>query len=139
MTKWTKGPYTLKIEMGGPATGIDAEIAEATDCEPYNCSQAHILSPERKPYNPLVTLVWDDRNGNSEEMIATSHLFTAAPELYVALEQILLSCTDEDDLLKTSAGEAAGIDSAGKVVFKGSFLTFLTRAQAAMAKARGEK
>ena len=67
------------------------------------------------------------------------HLIAAAPELYEALEQILLSCTDEDGLLKTSASEATGIDSAGEVVFKGSFLTFLTRAQAAMAKARGKQ
>lgn len=57
-----------------------------------------------------------------------------------ALNNILIPHFDENGTIDPhSASQIVGINRDGELVLKGSFMTFLIRARAALAKARGEQ
>lgn len=78
--KFTPGPWSIDHRRGGPLTGLDAELAEIEDCEPFALSVIEVKEPRFER-------TFDSRVAGAEETaIANAHLIAAAPELYTALK-----------------------------------------------------
>lgn len=75
-----------------------------------------------------------DHSYRSDEVhprdVANAHLIAAAPELLAALQSILEQSDD-------GAQACAGIESSGRIVWKGSYIERLETARAVIAKSLG--
>lgn len=82
-TKATPGPLVFAISPGGELTGVEAEIAEMQDCEPFAYSQATAL-------NGCLTLVWDSREeGATEKAVALVGFLTLARQADTIARELL--------------------------------------------------
>lgn len=83
----TPTPWATKVKHGGPVTGVEAEIAEMNDCEPFNLSV--IEFPEIG-----AEIVWDNRvPGRTERALADAELIRRAVNSHDALVSALEEAT----------------------------------------------
>ena len=80
MSKHTDEPWVIKHRPGGPATGVDAIIAEEMDCEAFNLSSIKILKTGFE-------CIFDPReDGREARALSDAQIMGNALELLEALE-----------------------------------------------------
>lgn len=93
--------WTVRYCAGREATGVEAEIAEMNDCEPYNLATVEI--PEIG-----FRRIWDDRDEQEHDFLAIAHLIAAVHAMYEALEaaaNTLISLHSDDEDFRYTGSE----------------------------------
>lgn len=102
--KFTPGPWAIEALGGHELTGVEAEIAEAQDCEAYALRQLKIVAPSKptgaKRRNKetgkfdisvpttACEIVYDPRFPGGACHEADARLIAAAPDMYEALPDL---------------------------------------------------